>query len=639
MRPGGDAGFAAQTLLGGGVDVHGGRVFGGGAAAGRSLVRASVACPLLDLGGVVAGVLETLGHCVQVDVLLVSGDDGLVLQALPHLVGVPDQHSLLADEIGLVLDVDLVGVFQLLFFVVVTLLCKSGFLLLESGELRVDLGVDEIVHVLALEVLGDAVVLPLVVLQQVVVAEVDVEDTGTTLLLLDVAHELGAVGVVLVVLLPLLDTSGDEGLPCDATNRLGNVNSLENVAETASDLARGVGASLQLSGVPLCQQAVASSVPDVHQAFHGRARSLEHLNVVHVDQLLQLGLCRLLQIFGSGHIDLVDDDEDQLVREKRLDGAEESHLCVNTVSTLLTQIHKVHDRTPQMSDSGDRLHLNGVHLFKRVVQNTGGVDGLETQHLVVEVANEQTLGGEGVRLDVDVGTGDVLEERRLSNVGVSANEESAGVGVDRGQTAQMLPDLVEVEKRVLQTLADGGHATKSSALELLALKQTLTILDETHVISGDGLDQTLCGVTLAEGNAEVVGVVESVEQILVERVNVGEAREAVQDSRQLLTEGLCGVFDLAHVEGPNTSDLETRANLGGQTALGARQHNVQELLRGRHRRDILPCCLHLGATCVCVVAVREGRDVKILVRGWRRRSIIFRFAASPARLLLRQALA
>ena len=214
----------------------------------------------------------------------------------------------------------------------------------------------------------------------------------------------------------------------------------------------------------------------------------------------------------------------------------------------------------------------------------------------------------GVRLDVDVGTGDVLEERRLSNVGVSANEESAGVGVDRGQTAQMLPDLVEVEKRVLQTLADGGHATKSSALELLALEQTLTILDETHVISGDGLDQTLCGVTLAEGNAEVVGVVESVEQILVERVNVGEAREAVQDSRQLLTEGLCGVFDLAHVEGPNTSDLETRANLGGQTALGARQHNVQELLRGRHGRDVLPCCLHLcGVCCVSGNTVWEGK--------------------------------
>lgn len=34
-------------------------------------------------------------------------------------------------------------------------------------------------------------------------------------------------------------------------------------------------------------------------------------------------------------------------------------------------------------------------------------------------------------------------------------------------------------------------------------------------------------------------------------------------------------------------------NLSGQPPLSPRQHNIEELLRSRHRRDILPLSLHL----------------------------------------------
>ena len=44
-------------------------------------------------------------------------------------------------------------------------------------------------------------------------------------------------------------------------------------------------------------------------------------------------------------------------------------------------------------------------------------------HLVVEVADEQALGGEGVRLDLHVSAGDRVEEGRLADVGEPAENQ------------------------------------------------------------------------------------------------------------------------------------------------------------------------------------------------------------------------
>lgn len=75
----------------------------------------------------------------------------------------------------------------------------------------------------------------------------------------------------------------------------------------------------------------------------------------------------------------------------------------------------------------------------------------------------------------------------------------------------MLSDLVEIQKRVFKALDEGGHATKSGSLELLALKERLAILDQPNVVSRDSLDQVFGGRELTEGNAEMVGIVERVE--------------------------------------------------------------------------------------------------------------------------------
>lgn len=87
------------------------------------------------------------------------------------------------------------------------------------------------------------------------------------------------------------------------------------------------------------------------------------------------------------------------------------------------------------------------------------------------MAYVETFGGERIRLDLNIRSRDGLEERRLSNIGEASNDECAGIGVDRRETTQMLSDLLEVDEWVLETLADGCHATQRRSFQLLALEE------------------------------------------------------------------------------------------------------------------------------------------------------------------------
>ena len=183
----------------------------------------------------------------------------------------------------------------------------------------------------------------------------------------------------------------------------------------------------------------------------------------------------------------------------------------------------------------------------------------------------------------------------------------------------MLTDLLKVDKRVFEALADGGHTTKRSTLERLALEERLAVFEQADVIAGHCLDQVFGGRELTKRNPEVVGIVESVQEILVKRVDVLEARETVKDGPNLFAKGFGGIFDLADVERYTTSvrlicpgrknlrtsnsgDLEASSDLRWESSLGATEDNVEEFLRSRHRRDILPCRLHLDC-----FFVRKGK--------------------------------
>ena len=112
----------------------------------------------------------------------------------------------------------------------------------------------------------------------------------------------------------------------------------------------------------------------------------------------------------------------------------------------------------------------------------------------------------------------------------------------------MLADLIKVQKRIFEALDKGGHATEGGSLQLLALEKRLTVFEQTDVVSGNGLNQVLGGGKLTESDAEMVGIVEGVEKILVERVDVLEPGKALEDGAELLGESFLTELDLSGVE-------------------------------------------------------------------------------------------
>ena len=111
-----------------------------------------------------------------------------------------------------------------------------------------------------------------------------------------------------------------------------------------------------------------------------------------------------------------------------------------------------------MSQGGDALHLNRVHILERVVQDTRGINYLPSEVFIVKVANEKRLGRKGIRLHIHISAGDFINEGRFSNVGVAADEECTSVGVDIGKTGYMLSHLLKVRQGVFLSPHDCRHA-------------------------------------------------------------------------------------------------------------------------------------------------------------------------------------
>ena len=63
-----------------------------------------------------------------------------------------------------------------------------------------------------------------------------------------------------------------------------------------------------------------------------------------------------------------------------------------------------------MGNRSDRLHFDCVHFFERMVKDSWGINGLETEHFVVEVADKKRLGRERIGLDINIRSRDVLQE-------------------------------------------------------------------------------------------------------------------------------------------------------------------------------------------------------------------------------------
>jgi len=85
----------------------------------------------------------------------------------------------------------------------------------------------------------------------------------------------------------------------------------------------------------------------------------------------------------------------------------------------------------------------------------------------------------------------------------------------------------------------------------------------------------------------MIPIVENVHQVGVERMDVFQLGELGQNDGQLLVEAGLSEFDLSHVEGTNSADLEMSVNNGRSLALSLGQDDVGEVRRRRHDRNLL----------------------------------------------------
>ena len=94
-------------------------------------------------------------------------------------------------------------------------------------------------------------------------------------------------------------------------------------------------------------------------------------------------------------------------------------------------------------------------------------------------------------------------------------------------------------------------------------------------------------VDLTQGQLVVVPVVEDVHQICVERVDVLQLWKLGQDDGQLLVEAGLRKLDLAHVESPDSADLEVPVHHRRRFPLRLGQDDVGEVLRRRDDGNLL----------------------------------------------------
>lgn len=235
-----------------------------------------------------------------------------------------------------------------------------------------------------------------------------------------------------------------------------------------------------------------------------------------------------------------------------------------------------------MSEGGDGLHLDDVHILDIVIQNTRGIDDLPSKVLVIGVSNVQSLGRERVRRRLDISPGNLVHERTLADVGESTDDQGSGVGIDSGQTVQMLSNLLQEFQRILLTLQDGRHSTERGTLELLGSVQTVGELEQSEVILGNLVDEMSSLVELTEGDLPVLLVVENVEEMHQEWMQVFEDGEFGEDFTDSLVDGVGAELDLneervsegsrgtleqtylSHVKVSNTRDLEVLVDNRGQ---------------------------------------------------------------------------
>ena len=90
------------------------------------------------------------------------------------------------------------------------------------------------------------------------------------------------------------------------------------------------------------------------------------------------------------------------------------------------------------------------------------------------------------------------------NISGTCDNQSPGVWVNGGKSAEMLSDLLQVLETLVLSPHDGRHPAQGRPLQLLTPVQGVTELEQPHVVLGHVVDQVSGGVDLTQGQFVMV---------------------------------------------------------------------------------------------------------------------------------------
>mmetsp|Transcript_41582 Transcript_41582/g.104859 ORF Transcript_41582/g.104859 Transcript_41582/m.104859 type:complete len:257 (-) Transcript_41582:199-969(-) len=245
-----------------------------------------------------------------------------------------------------------------------------------------------------------------------------------------------------------------------------------------------------------------------------------------------------------------------------------------------------------MGQSSNGLHFDHIAAVQSSTQQTRGINHLPLEVLVVHVTHKQTLCGERIRLYVNVGTRDRVNEATLADVRVTAEDESTRVRIDARQTREMLTYHLQVAQTGVLLLEQSTHATESGTLQLFAAERCVSVLQETNKVLGQIVDQTTSHAQLCESTLVLVTIIENIAKVCVEGMNRVDVRKLGQNRSQLVVNRLRSVLDLALVERTNTSNVELGMYNSRSLTLCTTQDDINHFLAIWHHSDALPVVDH-----------------------------------------------
>ena len=166
----------------------------------------------------------------------------------------------------------------------------------------------------------------------------------------------------------------------------------------------------------------------------------------------------------------------------------------------------------------------------------------------------------------------------------------------------MLPHFFEIAEGRLELFQEGAGATKSCSLKLLRAVKRVGVLEETHIVVCDAVNDGLGFVAMAKGQLVMVTIIEYIHQIGVEWVYIVQFWEAINNPCQFLIDRLLHELNLTHVELANALNFEALADLRWCLALCLRQHDVDEVIGFWDLNDLLEIvctCYHRYQSSIC----------------------------------------